>query len=425
MIEPAAFGAAVVFGPHVWNFKDTAARLTAAGGAYQVAARPSWARSCCGCSATPASAGPSAGSRGLCAVAAGGDAADAGPARPAAAASGAGRQRACVSQNESDRTRRARGVSPPVQAATGGLTRAARRLCFHRLREQVAFRALSRPWFTLRPRRRFPTPRSAPCPRCVNTTRTLLAFTRVEADLVELPAGRPLRRLLRVGDRPPRLAVPVFDLVPGRRLHPAAVVVDGQLDPAERLLRPEVDLEPVGRRWATRSWSSGSSGLGRKLILPSMASAGLPPKRSAYDARGLRERPVAGVVREVPGRVRGRVERELRVAPGLELGQARTCRPPRGAGRRAASRPPARGSGPRSPAGRSAPPGRASAPAPPSTPCRPSIPGRTAPAGRRPCRRRGSRAWPCGACALAPKSTATESLALGDPSQVQRFGGSR
>ena len=36
MIEPAAYGAAVVFGPHVWNFKDTASRLTAAGGAYQV-----------------------------------------------------------------------------------------------------------------------------------------------------------------------------------------------------------------------------------------------------------------------------------------------------------------------------------------------------------------------------------------------------
>ena len=37
MIEPAAFGAAVVFGPHVWNFKDTSRRLLEVGGAYQVA----------------------------------------------------------------------------------------------------------------------------------------------------------------------------------------------------------------------------------------------------------------------------------------------------------------------------------------------------------------------------------------------------
>jgi 3-deoxy-D-manno-octulosonic-acid transferase len=36
MIEPAAFGAAVVFGPHVWNFRDTAARLVEAGGACRV-----------------------------------------------------------------------------------------------------------------------------------------------------------------------------------------------------------------------------------------------------------------------------------------------------------------------------------------------------------------------------------------------------
>jgi 3-deoxy-D-manno-octulosonic-acid transferase len=36
MIEPAAFGAAVVFGPHVWNFRDTAARLVEAGAACQV-----------------------------------------------------------------------------------------------------------------------------------------------------------------------------------------------------------------------------------------------------------------------------------------------------------------------------------------------------------------------------------------------------
>ena len=37
MIEPAAFGAAVVFGPHVWNFAETAARLIEASAACQVA----------------------------------------------------------------------------------------------------------------------------------------------------------------------------------------------------------------------------------------------------------------------------------------------------------------------------------------------------------------------------------------------------
>jgi 3-deoxy-D-manno-octulosonic-acid transferase len=37
MIEPAAFGAAVVFGPYVWNFADTAARLIDARAACQVA----------------------------------------------------------------------------------------------------------------------------------------------------------------------------------------------------------------------------------------------------------------------------------------------------------------------------------------------------------------------------------------------------
>jgi 3-deoxy-D-manno-octulosonic-acid transferase len=37
MIEPAAYGAAVVFGPHVWNFRETAARLTSAGAALQIA----------------------------------------------------------------------------------------------------------------------------------------------------------------------------------------------------------------------------------------------------------------------------------------------------------------------------------------------------------------------------------------------------
>jgi 3-deoxy-D-manno-octulosonic-acid transferase len=36
MIEPAAYGAAVVFGPHVWNFRDAAARLVEAGAAVQV-----------------------------------------------------------------------------------------------------------------------------------------------------------------------------------------------------------------------------------------------------------------------------------------------------------------------------------------------------------------------------------------------------
>src|SRR5262249_56915082 len=36
MIEPAAYGAAVVFGPHVWNFKDTAPRLVQSGAAVQV-----------------------------------------------------------------------------------------------------------------------------------------------------------------------------------------------------------------------------------------------------------------------------------------------------------------------------------------------------------------------------------------------------
>ena len=36
MIEPAAYGAAVLFGPHVWNFRDAATRLLACGGACQV-----------------------------------------------------------------------------------------------------------------------------------------------------------------------------------------------------------------------------------------------------------------------------------------------------------------------------------------------------------------------------------------------------
>ena len=37
MIEPAAYGSAVVFGPHVWNFKDPARRLLERGAARQVA----------------------------------------------------------------------------------------------------------------------------------------------------------------------------------------------------------------------------------------------------------------------------------------------------------------------------------------------------------------------------------------------------
>ena len=36
MIEPAAYGAAVLFGPHVWNFHDTVRRLLDAGAAVQV-----------------------------------------------------------------------------------------------------------------------------------------------------------------------------------------------------------------------------------------------------------------------------------------------------------------------------------------------------------------------------------------------------
>jgi 3-deoxy-D-manno-octulosonic-acid transferase len=37
MIEPAAYGAAVLFGPHVWNFRDTAKRMLDAQAAIQVA----------------------------------------------------------------------------------------------------------------------------------------------------------------------------------------------------------------------------------------------------------------------------------------------------------------------------------------------------------------------------------------------------
>ena len=37
MLEPAAYGSAVIFGPHVWNFRDAASRLVNEGGAVQVA----------------------------------------------------------------------------------------------------------------------------------------------------------------------------------------------------------------------------------------------------------------------------------------------------------------------------------------------------------------------------------------------------
>ena len=36
MIEPAAFGVPVVFGPHTWNFRDAVAGLLEAGGAFRV-----------------------------------------------------------------------------------------------------------------------------------------------------------------------------------------------------------------------------------------------------------------------------------------------------------------------------------------------------------------------------------------------------
>jgi 3-deoxy-D-manno-octulosonic-acid transferase len=36
MIEPAAYGAAVVFGPHVWNFKEIAIQLVVQNAAVQV-----------------------------------------------------------------------------------------------------------------------------------------------------------------------------------------------------------------------------------------------------------------------------------------------------------------------------------------------------------------------------------------------------
>jgi 3-deoxy-D-manno-octulosonic-acid transferase len=36
MIEPAAYGAAVIFGPLVWNFRDTADRLVTAQAAIQI-----------------------------------------------------------------------------------------------------------------------------------------------------------------------------------------------------------------------------------------------------------------------------------------------------------------------------------------------------------------------------------------------------
>jgi 3-deoxy-D-manno-octulosonic-acid transferase len=36
MIEPAAYGGAVLFGPHAWNFKETVTRLLERGAAIQV-----------------------------------------------------------------------------------------------------------------------------------------------------------------------------------------------------------------------------------------------------------------------------------------------------------------------------------------------------------------------------------------------------
>jgi 3-deoxy-D-manno-octulosonic-acid transferase len=37
MIEPAGLGVPVVFGPHVWNFRDAALRLVEAGAAFKIA----------------------------------------------------------------------------------------------------------------------------------------------------------------------------------------------------------------------------------------------------------------------------------------------------------------------------------------------------------------------------------------------------
>lgn len=42
MIEPAAYGAAVTFGPHVWNFKETVANLLAINAAVQVQDAAAW-----------------------------------------------------------------------------------------------------------------------------------------------------------------------------------------------------------------------------------------------------------------------------------------------------------------------------------------------------------------------------------------------
>ena len=36
MIEPAAYGCTVLFGPHVWNFREDARRLIAEGGAVPI-----------------------------------------------------------------------------------------------------------------------------------------------------------------------------------------------------------------------------------------------------------------------------------------------------------------------------------------------------------------------------------------------------
>lgn len=42
MIEPAAYGSAVTFGPHTWNFKETVTRLLEIGGAIQVRDEAEW-----------------------------------------------------------------------------------------------------------------------------------------------------------------------------------------------------------------------------------------------------------------------------------------------------------------------------------------------------------------------------------------------
>jgi 3-deoxy-D-manno-octulosonic-acid transferase len=57
MIEPAAYGAAVLFGPHVWNFRDTAERLVDVEGAIQVADREALEKTILRLLASPAERG--------------------------------------------------------------------------------------------------------------------------------------------------------------------------------------------------------------------------------------------------------------------------------------------------------------------------------------------------------------------------------